>query len=75
MPGGGGAVLGDEGGIDLSGEGDDAPSGDGDGFAFGVSADQDVEDFREEKASVDEEGRRVLREWGQPAREGRGRLE
>lgn len=49
----------DQRGIDALGQADDPPSRCRGGDAGGVAVDEDVQDLREEKASVDEEGRRV----------------
>lgn len=59
MSRGGGGLLADESWVDPLWESDNLPSGDGDGDAVGVAVDEGPEDVREEKASVDEEGRRV----------------
>lgn len=67
---GGGGLVADEAGVDPLWEGDDSPSGDGDMNAVGVAVDEGAQDVREEKASVDEEGRRVRRCGGQSARAG-----
>ncbi len=70
VSGGGGGRVGDEAGVDPFRQSDDAPSGDRDRDAVGVAVDKNVEDVREEEASVDEQGRRVRRCGGQPARAG-----
>jgi len=68
LAGRGGGRVGDEAGVEAAGEGNDLPSWRGSGLAGGVAVDEDAEDVREEEASVDEEGRRVRRMWGQSAR-------
>jgi hypothetical protein len=70
VAGRGASLVGDERGVDDVGEGDDTPTGDYGRGASGVTVDERGNDVGEQQGSVNEQGRRVRRYVGQPARAG-----
>ena len=65
--------IGDQRGVDPSRDSRHTPPGHGDRYATGIAVDKGTDNITEEQAAVDEQGCRVPRQGGQPARGRRDR--